>query len=252
MRKLFFLLLVVTLLAGASVNAQKKNRTPILQPPTRQSIINQDENGEGFMVFDISTGAYKCRICEYNFAVSGFGGVKTSGCMIYFSARSDGYVMSAYVNACEQTGTCFIQVNNPGVDFAPWEEDLVDSNLRDSQAACWATTVPPPAIPSEIILQNDLDGSFLLFTTSSGEFKFIHCADNSAISGKGIVKTSGSWINFEAIANEYRILASVSLDTKEGKAVVDVLLPFGDVTPMQEIISDTNFADNVAVCGAKK
>ena len=70
--------------------------------------------------------------------------------------------------------------------------------------------------------------------------------------GKGTVKTSGSWINFEAITNEYRILASVNLDTKVGKAVVDVLLPFGEMVPMQEIISDANFTDSVAACETKK
>lgn len=44
----------------------------------------------------------------------------------------------------------------------------------------------------------------------------------------------------------------VNLSTKEGKAVVEVLLPFGEMVPMQEIISDANFADTVAACGAKK
>ena len=44
----------------------------------------------------------------------------------------------------------------------------------------------------------------------------------------------------------------MNLSTKEGKAVVEVLLPFGEMVPMQEIISDANFADTVAACGAKK
>jgi hypothetical protein len=70
--------------------------------------------------------------------------------------------------------------------------------------------------------------------------------------GTGRVTGSGPWLNFELIAKEYRILASVNLDTKNGKAVIDVFAPIGEMVPMQEIISDSNFADNVPVCGAKK
>jgi len=114
-------------------------------------------------------------VCEYDYSVSGIGRVKTDGCVIYFRATGDGYAVSAYLNACEQTGTCFIQVTKSGgFKIEPWEEELVDPNLRDSQAACLSTVVPPPAMPSETILQNDVDGSFLLFTTSGGEFKSIH------------------------------------------------------------------------------
>jgi hypothetical protein len=90
MRKFGFLLIVMILFAGVSVNAQKKRRLPVLQPPTPQSIIIQDEKGEGFMFFDVGTGAYKCRVCEYDYSVSGIGGVKTDGCVIYFSAIEDG------------------------------------------------------------------------------------------------------------------------------------------------------------------
>ena len=34
--------------------------------------------------------------------------------------------------------------------------------------------------------------------------------------------------------------------------VIDVFAPFGEMVPMQEIISDGDFTDNVPVCGAKK
>jgi hypothetical protein len=252
MRKFGFLLLVIILFAGVSVNAQRKGRLPAPTPPTPQSIIIQDEEGEGYMFFDLGTGAYKCRLCEYDYNFTGLGSVKTDGCTIYFSATGDGYSVTAYVSACEQMGKCFIQVTKiGGVDVEPWEEVLSDPDLRDSQAACWSNDVPPAVVPPEIILQNDIDGSFLLFTTTGGEFKFVHCADNTAMSGTGTVKTSGSWINFEAITKEYRVLASVNLDTKTGKAVIDVFVPFGEMVPMQEIISEANFTDNVAVCGSK-
>jgi hypothetical protein len=108
-------------------------------------------------------------------------------------------------------------------------------------------------VPNEIILQNDADGSFLLLVPAGGEFKFIHCEDNAALGGVGKVTLAGPWLNFEVIATEYRILASVNLESRTAKAVIDVFAPVGDfAAPMQEVISDSNFADNDAVCGAKK
>ena len=107
-------------------------------------------------------------------------------------------------------------------------------------------------MPSDVILQNDLDGSFLFLVPGTSEFKFIHCADNTAMGGVGKVTTSGLWLNFEVITNEYRIMASVNLDAKTGKAAIDIFVPIGEMIPMQEVISDSHFTDNVPVCGAKK
>jgi hypothetical protein len=85
-----------------------------------------------------------------------------------------------------------------------------------------------------------------------GEFKFIHCLNNAALGGFGKVTMTGPWLNFEVIATEYRILASVNLETKTAKGVIDVFAPVGDFgAPMQEVISDSNFTDNVPACGAK-
>jgi hypothetical protein len=254
MRKLSLMLLILTLLAGVSVNAQKKMRAPAPMAPTVQWVTIQDDTGEGYMMFDLSTGAYKCKLCEYGYTYSGIGSVKTDGCLVTFSAIADGYTMTAYVSLCEQQGKCFIQVTKAnGFDIEPWEEALSDADLRDSQATCGTATEPPPAdLPAEVILQNDADGSFLYLVTGTGEFKFIHCADNAAIGGIGKVTVSGPWLNFEVTTNEYRILASVNLEVNTGKAVIDVFAAFGEMVPMQEIISDGNFTDNVPSCGAKK
>jgi hypothetical protein len=254
MRKLGLVLLIMMLLAGVSVNAQKKKRVPAPVPLTTQSIIIQDDTGEGFMFFDLGTGAYKCTLCEYGYTYSGIGSVKTDGCLVIFSAIEDGYTMTAYASLCEQQAKCIIQVTKAnGFDIEPWEEVLSDPDTRDSQATCASITPPPPAaLPSEVILQNDVDGSFLYLVPATGEFKFIHCADNTAIGGVGQVTASGPWLNFEVITKEYRIMASVNLDAKTGKAAIDIFVPIGEMTPMQEVISDSNFTDNVPVCGAKK
>jgi hypothetical protein len=255
MRKLSLMFLIIALLAGVSVQAQKKNKGGDTAPPVRtpQTVIMQDDAGEGFMLFDLSTGAYKCKLCEYGYYFTGVGSVKIDGCLATFSAVEAGYTMTAYADICEQKAKCFIEVRRvKGFDLEPFVEVLSDSNLRDSQATCGISEPPPVAVPSEIILQNDVDGSFLLIMPANGEFKFIHCEDNTAMSGTGKVTRTGPWLNFEVIATEYRILASVNLESKTAKAVIDVFAPIGEMAPMQEIISDNNFTDNVPACGAKR
>ena len=254
MRKLSLLFLVIVLLASGVAQAQKKYRIPPTPVRTPQIVIIQDEAGEGFMVFDLATGAYKCKLCEYDNYYAGTGSVKLDGCLATFSAIGYGYTITAYADICEQKAKCTIEVHMVnGFDVEPYIETLSDSNLRDSQATCGANEPPPVTLPSEIILQNDTDGSFLLLVPAGGEFKFIHCEDNTALSGVGKVTLAGPWLNFEVIATEYRILASVNVEAKTAKAVIDVFAPIGEIAaPMQEIISDSNFTDNVPVCGAKK
>lgn len=255
MRRLSLMFLIIALLAGVSAHAQKKNRGGDTAPPVRtpQTVIMQDDGGEGFMLFDLSTGAYKCKLCEYGYYFTGIGSVKVDGCLATFSAVTDGYTMTAYADMCEQKAKCFVEVRRlKGFDIEPFVEVLSDSNLRDSQATCGTSEPPPLAVPSEIILQNDADGSFLLLMPGSGEFKFIHCEDNSAMSGVGKVTKSGPWLNFESIATEYRVLASVNLEVRTGKAIIEVFAPIGEMSPMQEIIGDNDFTDNVPACGAKR
>ena len=252
MRKLGLLFLVIALFASVTAGAKKDRRIPAPSPFTNQLVTIQDDQGEGFMVFDLVTGAYKCKLCEYDYTYSGIGSVKTDGCIVIFGAVGVGYTMTAYVDLCEQKAKCTLLISDSsGPDSEPYEEVLSDPYLADSKATCGVEEPPPSEVPSEIILQNDIDGSFLYFNPASGEYKFIHCEDNTAMSGVGRVTRSGPWLSFEVLANEYRVLASVNLDLKTGKAVIDVFAPIGEMVPMQEIISDSNFLDNVPVCGAK-
>jgi hypothetical protein len=259
MRKFGFMFLIIALLAGVSVQAQKhkpglKPGPPIRQP---QTITIQDDAGEGYMVFDLVTGAYSCFLCDYKYGFSGTGSVKLDGCNATFSAVQKGYTITAYASICEQTAKCFIEVRDlPGATFViePMQEVFGDCNLRDSIATCVTKEPPPPPVglPSEIILQNDVDGSFLLIDPTTGAFKFLHCEDGGVMSGVGKVTRAGDWLNFEAFAAEYRVLASVNLTEKFGKAVIEVFVPMDGMKPMQELISDNNLGDNVPVCGAKK
>lgn len=255
--------LVLTLLAGVTAHAQKVSN-PQPQPaqppiPEAQYVYVQDDRGEGFVVFNVATGAYKAKLCSYNYAFSGIGSVKVEGCSVSFSAVQDSHAITAFANICDRQAQSSVQVKKvPGVSFDidPVVVALSDSNTTDSGASCAVAEPPPPAtVPSEIIIQNDADGSFLHLSTA-GEYKFIHCEDGVAMSGRGNVTINGDLLYFEHITNEYRVVASVNLTGKDGKAAIEVFTAFktgtGVVPVMREYISDSNISDNTTDCGAKK
>jgi hypothetical protein len=217
----------------------------------------QDDLGGGFLVFNVMDGSYKAKLCGYDYSFSGKGSVKVDGCSISFAAIQDNHGITATANICDQKAQSFIQVKQiPGVgsDLGPVERSLNDSNIGDSTTTCAVKETPPVVVPTEIIIQNDADGSFLHLSTA-GEYKFIHCQDGVAFSGRGKVTISGDLLYFEHITNEFRVLASVNLTAKEGKAAIEVFTPFeteaGEVPAMGEYITDHNLADNTTSCGPK-
>jgi hypothetical protein len=254
MRKLALIFLFLAIMTGVSVQAHKQNVG--IRPRQPQKITIQDDKNEGYMVFDLVTGAYQCYLCEYQYSFSGTGSVKLTGCQATFSVIEKGYTMTAYANICEQTAKCFIDIRlmpAPGSDIGPVQEILSDSNLRDSVATCITREPPPPPFEwGDVILQNDVDGSFLLIVPSTGAFKFVHCEDGSSLSGTGKVTREGSWLSFEVLTAEYRVLASINLSEKSGKVDIEVFVPIDGIKPMQETISDNNLNDNVLFCGPKK
>lgn len=257
MRRLGLMFLIIALLATVSAQAQKKNHDPKPAPPIRtaQQVYIQDDGGEGFMVFDLLSGVYTCKLCEYGYDFSGKGTVKTDGCLVTFLVVRDGYSMTAYANMCEKQAKCFVEVRNAPGGYAsdPMQVTMSDSDLRDSFADCGITYPPQPVdVPLEIILQNDADGTFLLINAATGDFKFTHCADGMAMSGTGRVSTVGSLLYFEAITREYTVVASVDLAAKQGKAAIVVFEPTGDKKLLEQFITDGNLVDNVPVCGPKR
>ena len=262
-RRVSLMFLVLTMLAGVSANAQKSYNPqpqPAQAPVTEAQSINiQDGQGKGYLVINVASGAYKAKLCSYDYSFSGTGSVKVDGCSVSFSAVQDSHTITAFANVCDRQASSFIQVKQvPGVSFEvdPVMVSLSDSNISDGLTGCAAAEPPPPAtVPSEIIVQNDADGSFLHLSTT-GEYKFIHCEDGVAISGRGKVTITGDLLYFEHITNEYRVLASLNLAGKDGKAAIEVFTAFktgtGMVPVMQEYITDTNLTDNTTQCGAKR
>lgn len=143
MRKISLLFAIIVLLAGVSVQAQRKSIKPGIQPippPTSMKVLIQSEEGEGYFIFNPTTGDYWCNLCEYDYELNGTKGQgKIDGCNVYFNVIEDGYSMFASANICEQQGKCAIQITKmPGVNFEiePINEYWSDSDMRNNQAQC--------------------------------------------------------------------------------------------------------------------
>lgn len=203
MRRIILLCAMAIMVTGLSAQAQKKHTRPQdrLPPFVVQDVSMQDDSGGGYFIFNPATGAFKCILCEYGYALSGVGGVKVDGCNIYFSAVTDSYKMFVSVNVCDQQGKAAIEIlrlPDSKFDIEPVLENWADSNMRDDTMECAATQadkqpadapnlLPPPAQTQlkEFIVQNDEDGSYLVMNADTGAYKFIHCEDGAAMSGVG-------------------------------------------------------------------
>lgn len=255
MRRPGLVILIITLLAGVSAYAQR-DHNPKPQPPigTAQQVYIQDDSGEGFMAFDLWSGAYTCRLCEYDYEFTGKGTVKTEGCLVTFRVVSENYSMTAYADMCEKRAICIISMRKMAgdSDSDSMQITMSDSDLRNSTLECGITSPPPPAdLPLEVILQNDADGTFLFINAATGEFKFTYCGDGTTLSGTGKVSRAGSLLNFEAMTRLSTVVATVDLGANQGKAAVVMFESKGDKKLMEEFINDVNIADNVPACGAK-
>jgi len=140
MRKLSILLTMIVMLASASVQAQKKGIRPI-GPPVSKVYSVQDQDGDGFFIFDLVSGEFKCNMCEYGYYFSGTGQVKVDGFNVYFSAVTDSYQMFVSLNVWERQGKAVMEVfKDPGTgyDIVPFKEFWTDLNMDDNSLDCYA------------------------------------------------------------------------------------------------------------------
>lgn len=141
MRRISLFFALAVLLAGIPVQAQKHNR-PIIQPPPGirpAGVLVQADTGEGFMTFDLRSGAFTCNLCEYGYELKGVGDVKIAGCNVYFSVVTGDYNIFASVNMCDHQAKCVVEVfrmPDKGYDIQPITEYLVDSDMLDSKPDC--------------------------------------------------------------------------------------------------------------------
>ena len=140
MRKLAFVLAIITLVAGVSVQAQKSAQYRFGNRPIRpQNIVIQDDAGGGFFVVNPENGEYKCVLCEYAYELSGVGEVKIEGCTLSFSHVEKGYRIFAEADLCRRQAKLACEVfelPNVGFDIEPILEYWADTEMKDSTADC--------------------------------------------------------------------------------------------------------------------
>lgn len=117
MRKISLLFAIIVLLAGVSVQAQKRGGAPQpIGPPIPRQVSVQDQDGGGFIVFDLGTGDFKCNMCEYKYAFGGPGEVKIDGFNVYLSAVTDTYEVFVTVNLWDRQGKAMMEVYSSAPD----------------------------------------------------------------------------------------------------------------------------------------
>ena len=141
MRKLSILFVLALMLAGVSVQAQKKSRIQPIPPPVKNLLSVQDQDGGGYILFDMTTGNFKCNMCEYGIALGGTGNVKVDGFNVYLSAVTDNYQIFVVVNVWDCQGKAVITVfpsPNAQLDTEPIQEFWTDLNTKNNALDCVA------------------------------------------------------------------------------------------------------------------
>ena len=113
---------------------------------------------------------------------------------------------------------------------------------------------PVSQFDHDLIVEDDVTGSFLVIDPMSGDYKFYRCSDGFGLSGTGAVKIQGCAVTFEDLTPGRRVLASIDECTQQGKAVVQTFALIGstaDVTTIKESIGDTNMRNNTLGCSNK-
>jgi hypothetical protein len=144
MRKISLVFAIIVLMAGVSVQAQKKNRlqpNPI-GPPITSALTLEDQTGGGYIWFDMASGDFKCNMCEYSIEFGGTGQVKVDGFNVYLSAVTDKYQIFVSVNMWDRQGKAVMQVvQSPDgqKDAGSIQEFWTDLNIDDNLLNCAAT-----------------------------------------------------------------------------------------------------------------
>lgn len=142
MKKLSIFFALIVMLAGVSAQAQKKNTRiqPITPPPIKQLQCVQDDEGDGFFMFDMVTGDFTCNVCEYGYEWKGKGQVKIDGFNVYFTAITEEYNMFVSLNVWDKQGKAVIELYklpDGKYDIEPMRENWVDGNIYDNSMNCY-------------------------------------------------------------------------------------------------------------------
>ena len=282
MVKIYAMCLSVLFLALVSVRAQDSNG----------EICIQSDTGNALLVFNSKTGDYKFVRCQDAAAFSGTGQVSISGCQIVLHDERPTHSISASVDSCVQQGKGEVKVpkgfSQDGTSFVPaMNEAFGDTNLRDNTCSCTpsepvtggdrdligppikggSVTQPAPIKGSdpeligppvsdggskEVIVQSDGGEAFIVFNSTTGDYKFIRC-DGIALSGTGQLKNDGCFTMLEDNRDNFRVFVAVNVCLHAAKITVDVPKAFpaqdGSIVPViHDSYGDSDLTDSTASC----
>jgi hypothetical protein len=140
MRKISFVLALIVLLMGVSAQAQKKNKgiQPI-GPPIKSLLSVQDQDGEGFISFDLVTGEFTCQLCDNKFTYTGVGKVTVDGFNVSLTAVSDSYQIFVALDVWSREGKAVMEIfkaPDEKFDIVPFKEDFADLNIDNNSLTC--------------------------------------------------------------------------------------------------------------------
>ena len=142
MRKLSIIFTLIVMLVGVSAQAQRKSPSPVIQPVAKILSV-QDQEGGGYIWFNIVTGEFTCNMCEYGYVISGIGQVKIDGFNVYMGAVTDDYQMFISLNVWDKQGKAVIELfkfPDEKTNVRPIQEYWTDLDINDNKLACSSLT----------------------------------------------------------------------------------------------------------------
>jgi hypothetical protein len=137
MRRLGFIVALLALLAGASVQAQKS--VPPTDKEGEYDICVQDDVNGYYLLFNSTTGDYEFERCSDGVEFRGVGLISGKGCDLTLEDAGFNRYIFASANLCEQSGKAHIRIfkglkTTPNIP--PMLESLSDSNMLDDTWDC--------------------------------------------------------------------------------------------------------------------
>ena len=130
---------------------------------------------------------------------------------------------------------------------------IVAVSLMASSMFVMAVSAQPRAdkikVSAEVVVQDDISGSFLLIDVKTGQYKFRDCTSDFTMGGFLKVDFSGCKASVNDESEGRLVVADVDMCSGQARAYL-VLEAFDGATPptREYTINDSNIRDSVAEC----
>jgi hypothetical protein len=135
---------------------------------------------------------------------------------------------------------------------------IVAVSLMASSLFVMAASAQPRAdrirVSAEVVVQDDIFGSFLLIDVKTGQYKFQDCTSNFTMGGFLKVDFSGCKASVKDESEGRLVVADIDLCSGQARAYLVLEAfdgPIGPTPPAREYtINDSNIRDSIADCKA--